>query len=127
VVWCKEMVDMGHGLELIQQKENVAQICQSRPNPFKDGFPRKSWWAGFKKRHPYLVLRITKGLDRDKALNCFLAIVSKFYDTLSNAYQKHSYSSDHIWNSDETKLQVGRNCGIQVIARRGSRLLFYVA
>ena len=24
VVWCKEMVDMGHGVELIQLKENVA-------------------------------------------------------------------------------------------------------
>ena len=26
VVWCKEMTDMGHGLELIQLKSNVAQI-----------------------------------------------------------------------------------------------------
>jgi transposase-like protein len=56
VVWCKEMVEMGHGMELIQLKANVAQICQYRLNPFKDGFPRKSWWVGFKKRHPELVL-----------------------------------------------------------------------
>ena len=105
MVWCKEMADMGHGLELIQLKANVAQICQTRKNPFKDGFPRKSWWAGFKRRHPKLVLRSTKGLDRDRALNLCPAITSKFYDTLSNVYQKHSYSPNHIWNCDETRLQ----------------------
>ena len=56
VEWCKEMAQLGHGLEIIQLKSTVAQICQGRPNPFKDGFPGKSWWSGFKKRHPDLVL-----------------------------------------------------------------------
>ena len=93
---------MGHGLELIQLKSNVAQICQTRPNPFKDGFLGKSWWEGFKRRHPELVLRSTEGLDRDRALNLHPSIVSKFYDTLSNSYWKHAYSLDHIWNCDET-------------------------
>jgi transposase-like protein len=27
VAWCKEMVELGHGIELIQLKANVAQIC----------------------------------------------------------------------------------------------------
>ena len=56
VSWCKEMVDMGLRLELIQLKLNVAQICQSSLNLFRDGFPGKSWWEGFMKRHPKLVL-----------------------------------------------------------------------
>jgi hypothetical protein len=47
--------------------------------------------------------------------------VTKFYNTLSNAYEKHSYTPKHIWNCDETSLQVGRNCGMRVIAKRGSR------
>ena len=47
--------------------------------------------------------------------------MSKFYDTLSNAYQKHSYSPNHIWNCDETRLQAGKNCGMRVIAKRGSK------
>ena len=76
VEWCKEMAQLGHGLELIQLKSTVTQICQGRPNPFKDGFPGKSWWSGFKKRHPDLVLRTTEGLDRDRALNLRPAIVS---------------------------------------------------
>lgn len=111
------MADMGHGF--IQLKENVAQICQTRTNPFKYGFPGKAWWEAFKRRHPKLVLRKTKGLDRDRALNLCPTIMSKFYDTLSNAYQVHAYSLDHIWNCDETRLQVGKNCGMQVLAKRG--------
>ena len=48
VEWCKEMAQLGHGLELIQLQSTVAQIYRGRPNPFKDGFPGKSWWFGFK-------------------------------------------------------------------------------
>ena len=61
VEWCKEMAQLGHYLELIQLKSTVAQICQGRPNPFKDGFPGKSWWSEFKKRHLDLVLRTNRG------------------------------------------------------------------
>ena len=67
------------------------------------------------------MLRSAEGLDRDRALNLRPSIVSKFYDTLSNAYQKHSYSPNHIWNCDETGLQAGKNCGMRVIAKRGSK------
>jgi len=47
VKWSKEMAQLGHGLEFIQLKSTVAQICQGRPNPFKDGYLGKSWWFGF--------------------------------------------------------------------------------
>ena len=98
------MAQLGHGLELIQLKSTVAQICQGRPNPFKDGFPGKSWWFGFKKRHPNLVLCTTEGLDIDKALNLCPAIVCNFYDTFSSAYDKHSYGADNVWKWDEIGL-----------------------
>jgi len=52
VEWCKKMAQLVHGLELIQLKSTVAQICQERQNPFKDGFLGESWWFGFRKRHP---------------------------------------------------------------------------
>ena len=56
VLWGKDMAQLGHGLELIQLKSTIAQIYQGRPNPFKDGFPGKSRWFGFKKGHLELVL-----------------------------------------------------------------------
>ena len=33
---------------------------------------------------------------------------------------------DQIWNCDETGVQAGRNCGMKVIAKRGSRSVPYV-
>ena len=98
VEWYKEMTQLGYELELIQLKSKVSQICQGRQNPFKDGFPGKSWWFGFKKRHPDLVLLITEGLDRDITLNFCLVVVNNFYNTLFSAYDQHSYGVDHIWN-----------------------------
>ena len=92
VKWCKEIPQLGHGLELIQPKSTITQICQGRPHPLKDGFSGKSWWSGFKKRHPNLVLRTTEGFERERALNLHHVIVSKFYNTLSVAYEKHSYA-----------------------------------
>ena len=59
-------------------------------------------------------------LDRDKVVNLHPTVVSRFYDTLSVVYEKHAYNLDHIWNCDETGLQAGRNCGMQVIAKRRS-------
>ena len=64
---------------------------------------------------------MVEGLDRDKSLNLRLAIMSKFYDTLSNSYHRHSYSTNHICNYNEARLQYGRNYNIRVIARRGGR------
>ena len=53
---CKEMVGMGHGMELIHLKSTISETIQGMPNLFIDRFLRKSWWLGFKKRHPELVL-----------------------------------------------------------------------
>ncbi|KAH9292038.1 hypothetical protein KI387_042776 [Taxus chinensis] len=126
VSWCHEMADMGHGLEIIQLKTCVAQICETRSNPFTDGFPGKSWWAGFKKRHPDLTLRTAEGLDKDRAVCLRPSIVSSFYINLSKAYEANPYGPNRIWNCDETGLQAGRNCGMRVLAKRGSRSVPYI-
>lgn len=51
-----------------------------------------------------LILCTIEDFDRDRALNLHLVIVSKFYDTFSSAYKKHSNALDHIWNYDKTCL-----------------------
>ena len=45
VEWCKDLAQLGHGLEVIQLKSHVAHIFQTRPNPSKNGLPSKSWWV----------------------------------------------------------------------------------
>lgn len=48
VEWCKEMATVGRGLKIVNLKAKVAQICQSRPNPFMNKLPGKFWWSSFK-------------------------------------------------------------------------------
>lgn len=37
VEWCKKMVDVGHGLEIVNLKAKVSQFFQNRPIPFTNG------------------------------------------------------------------------------------------
>lgn len=88
--------------------------------------PGKSWWSGFKRRHPELSLRTTEGIDNDRAINLRPEVVSKFYTTLVAAYDTGSYAPHQIWNYDEIGIQAGRNGSMRVLARRGSRNVSYI-
>lgn len=89
---CKNMDQLGHGLELIKLKSITSQIDQGRQNSFKYGFLGKSWLFGFKKRHPNHVLCTTKVLDIQRVLNLHHVIVSNFYNIIFSAYDKHNYA-----------------------------------
>jgi len=105
------MVEICHDMELIQLNLNVSQICYYRHNPFIYGFLRKWLWERFNKKHLEIMLRTKKGLYRDRDLNLYYGVVTKFYNTQSNEYEKHSYTLECIWNYDETGLWDGKNCG----------------
>ncbi|XP_059077123.1 uncharacterized protein LOC131876246 [Cryptomeria japonica] len=126
VEWCKEMASVGHGLQIANLKVEVTQIGQSRPNPFTNGLLGKSWWLGFKCRHPKLTLHTTEGLHKDEALNLRLAIVFSFYEILLKAYSTNPYGSAHLWNYDETGIQAGKNGAMGVLDRRGSMSVSYI-
>lgn len=68
VQWCKDLAQLGCGLEVLQLKSHVAHIFQTRPNQFKNGLLGRSWWVGFRKRHPDLTLRTAESLDRDREM-----------------------------------------------------------
>jgi hypothetical protein len=42
-----------------------------------------------------------------------------FLHNLQSLYNQHNYNFDHIWNYDEIGIQVGRQSGTKVLARRG--------
>ncbi|KAH9291752.1 hypothetical protein KI387_043059, partial [Taxus chinensis] len=120
VEWCKQMADLGHGVGFMQLRACVAQICETRETPFREGLPGKSWCEGFRKRHPDIVLRTAEGLERDRAIGLRPEVVSKFYEKLASIYI-NSYGAGKIWNCDETGIQAGRNCGMRVLATKGCR------
>ena len=77
-----EMLKMGQSLTPQMVKLKVAEICQGRLIPFKDGIPRDSWLFLFKQRHLHLVIRILQGLEivRARAMNPIT--IHGFYSSL---------------------------------------------
>ncbi|XP_057821289.2 uncharacterized protein LOC131033984 [Cryptomeria japonica] len=120
------MAAIGHGLEIINLKEAVSHICESRPTPFKDGMLGKSCWFGFKSRHLELSSQIVEGLDKDRAPSLRPIVVSTFYETLSKAYAANPYGPTDIWNYDETGVMDGINGAMRVLERKGSQKSSYI-
>jgi hypothetical protein len=46
------------------------------------------------------------------------------YINLQSLYNQHKYNFNHIWNCDETWIQVGKQFGTRVLARRGSNVIY---
>ncbi|XP_059069526.1 MFS-type transporter clz9-like [Cryptomeria japonica] len=86
----------------------------------------KSWWAGFKARHPTLTLQIAEGLDKDRALTLRPIIVVSFYETLSKAYTANPYGPFQIQNYDEIRVMASKNGAMRVLPRRGSHNVSYI-
>ncbi|XP_057859753.2 MFS-type transporter clz9-like [Cryptomeria japonica] len=126
VQWCQEMASCGHGLEIINLKAVVSQICEGRQTSFKDGMPCNSWRSGFKARRRELSLWTVVGLNKDRALCLRPTVVSSFYETLSKAYAANPYGPAHIWNYDETRVMASKNGAMRVLARKGSRNISYI-
>jgi len=41
-------------------------------------------------------------------------------------YNKHNYVKNHIWNSDETCIQAGKQSGARVLVKRGSHQVYNI-
>ncbi len=47
-----------------------------------------------------------------------------FYNNLQLLYNKHNYHVDHIWNNDETRIQVGKQAKAKVLTKHGSQQVY---
>ncbi len=55
-----------------------------------------------------------------KAKRLMSATCHTFYQNLENLYAQHKYPPNHIWNLDETNIQVGQQFGVQILVKQGS-------
>jgi hypothetical protein len=122
-----QMQELGYLLTIGQLRLKVAQICETRVNPFCNGIPGAGWLHWFRRRHPQLILRSAQGLEVNRARNLCLENVQSFYHNLESLYTKHNYDANHVWNCDESGAQTGRNGGgTLVFARRGSKSVYNI-
>jgi hypothetical protein len=82
-----KMQQYGHPLSMQQLRLKVATITQERVTPFRGGLPGDSWVRWFKKRHPYLTLRSSQGLEFARAKGLCPENVASFYSNLEHMYR----------------------------------------
>jgi hypothetical protein len=119
-----KMQDLGYPLTVGDLRLKVAEIIETRVNPFTNNIPRAGWLRWFRCRHPELVLRSSQGLEVNRARGLCPENVQNFYHNLLTLYDLHKYGPRQIWNCDESGVQAGRNGGrTLVFAKRGSRIV----
>jgi hypothetical protein len=63
-------------------------------------------------------------LDISRAQGLTLAACNSFYENFQSLYNKHNYLPNHIWNCDKIGIQIGRQFGARVLAKRGSQRFY---
>ena len=117
-----KMQDLGHPLTPGQLRLKVAQATQTREIPWSDvGVPGKSWLRSFKLRHPEIAARKSQPLEVARARGLCQTTVATLYENMENLYNTFKCPPSHIWNCDESGVQVGRSGGATVLARVGSK------
>ncbi len=106
VEWIKESGRRGFGKTCDQICEAVKQVLDKagrKIEMFKDNGPGKSWWWGFKRRHPDLHMLRPRPLELARAQACSKDVVFTWFDAFEKFLQEHNItSSDQIFNCDES-------------------------
>jgi len=71
-------------------------------------------------------MRKAQALDKKRAQNLCPDSVESFYDNLQKLYNFHKYEANHVWNCDESGVQVGKVGGGYVIAQKDSKQVHQV-
>ena len=113
-----DLASKGFGIGRKQMVARAATLCRqmNAKTPFKNGVPGKDWWAGFRRRHPQVVLRKAEKLSTVRSRMLNPVTVGNYMKEL------HSYatfSPTHIWNMDETGINLEHQ-PTRVIARQGA-------
>lgn len=87
---------------------------------FKNQCAGKSWLRGFLARHPELVVRSPEPTSLGRAVGFNKPSVQKFFDIYKSELTKDTYTSDQIFNMDESGVTVVHRPG-KVISRRGQK------
>nr|PNR49337.1 hypothetical protein PHYPA_011233 [Physcomitrium patens] len=66
VDWCLDMQRNGHAITFYMLRRKVADVCQGRETPFRNGVPGKSWMDWFRKRHPTVMIEAAHALKGKK-------------------------------------------------------------
>lgn len=115
---------MGFGLirqDIMQLVYTLAEKS-GKQHPFQGGAAGRSWFDGFRKRHPQLTLRVPQPLSYCHALCSNEEIIKDFFSKLGALYGKLDLISkpSQVYNMDESGISVVHKPG-KVLAELGRR------
>jgi hypothetical protein len=86
VAYLINMADMGYGLsrEMVMRIAYVIAEKSHKKHPFSGESAGRSWFDGFKKRHPMLTIRIPQPLSYCRALCANPDVISDFFGKLGS-------------------------------------------
>ena len=127
--YCVRMADMGFGLSREDVMITAFNIVDrsGRAHPFTHGQAGRSWFDGFRERHPHLIYRSAQALSRARAACGNEAIIHDFFMKLETVYHQLDILSKpmQIFNVDETGVSVVHKPG-KVITELGRKNVWSV-
>jgi hypothetical protein len=78
----------------------------------------------FRKQHPELKTVYSRALDVSRFEGVNYPVINAYFDTLINIFLKNSYSSNAIFNIDETSFALDTTLSSKVLIRRGDTTAF---
>ena len=123
------MADMGFGLSRDDVMFTAFRIAEKsgRTHPFVKGSAGRSWFDGFKLRHPNLTLRSAQSLSHSRATSANDEIMRDYFAKLASVCARLNILSKpmQIYNMDETGISIVHKPG-RVIAEYGRRNVWAV-
>ena len=111
-VYCVNMADMGFGLTRCDVMEKAFQIAErsSRKHLFNESTAAagRSWFDGFRSRHPKLTIRSTQSLSHSRAYSANKETITDFFAKLGGICAKLNLLAKpmQIFNMDETGISI---------------------
>jgi hypothetical protein len=84
----------------------------------------KRWIDRFRKRYPELKTIYSRTLDASRFEGVNYPVVNAYFDALTDLFLENSYSSDAIFNVDETGFALGTTLPSKVLIKRGDTTAF---
>ena len=123
-LFCVQMADMGFGLSRDDVMVTAFRIAEKsgRKHPFAKGTAGRSWFDGFKSRHPNLTLRSAQSLSHSRAACANEEIIRDYFAKLGAMCARLNILAKpmQIFNMDETGLSIVHKPG-RVVAQLGRR------
>lgn len=124
-----EMSDMGYGLsrEMVMRMAYLIAEKSDRKHPFSGDSAGRSWFDGFKQRHPMLTIRKPQPLSYCRALCANPEIICDFFGKVGSLYGRLNVVSKpmQVFNCDETSISIVHKPG-KVIAQLGRRNVYSI-